>query len=383
MKKFFIVTSVLFGIFLLFFLIYNFLFKHNPFEGRVPNMAVIPNETGSDKEEIGEAKAIANVTDEEAVAPIFDVEDQALLYLVPEEQVLKETFLVTNAPRTVARFSFVPRNIIWSPDRKRALVKKSDTEWALFTREKKGEANEGSPVQMLKPGIESPAWTTLGDKIVYKYYDPASETRTLNLANPDGTDWEMIGETTFQFLEIQAVPKSSLIAFWNWGNAFEETSLSVVGAMGGEAKEIFSKHYGVDYAIAPNGNTILLSNTIEKGGTAVTLATINVKGGNYRNLAVPTLAGKTVWAKNSRVIYYALPGAIPAGSILPNDYYRKPILTADTFWKMDTETNEKSRLVDPADIDRSYDAENLVLDTDETTLFFRNRHDGKIYKINL
>lgn len=382
MKKFFIITSVLFGIFLLFFLIYNFLFKNNPLSGSVPGAVVVSKEKSEEpKKEAMNGKKIAPFTSGEGVAPYFDAQESALFYLVPDEQALKETYLVTNAPRTVTTFSFTPKNIIWSPDGSRALVKKSDTEWALFTRS--GETKNDTPVQMLKPGIESPAWTSLGERIVYKYFDASTGLRTLNIANPDGAEWQEIGQTDIQFLEMKAIPKSSMIAFWNWGNAFEKTSLKTIPAIGGEVREIFSSNYGADYSLSPNGLNFLLSGVVEKGGSPLSLSTINAQGGGYQNLSIPTLVGKTVWSKNSRMIYYALPGALPAGSILPNDYYRKPIRTTDTFWKVDMDTNQKSRIVDPGDIDRSYDAENLVLDTDETTLFFRNRHDGKIYRIIL
>jgi len=378
MKKFFIITAVLFGVLLLFFLIYNFLFVNNALQGKVPNVAVVSNDTppSTPKKETASALKIAVFTSGNSIAPFFDVKDGALWYLAPDEDALKETFVVTGASKTVATFPFTPQNILWSPSGEKALVKKSDTEWALFTRETKN-------IQMLKTGIESPSWTALGDRIVYKYYDPNTKKRTLNIANPDGSDWKMIGETSAQFLEMRAIPKSSLIAYWNRGNAFEKTALNTFSVVGGEPKEIFSTNYGADYTVAPNGNAILMSSSVEKGGSDISMAVINTDGGGYRNLFIPSIVGKAVWSKNSRMIYYALPGDIPRGSILPNDYYRKPILTSDTFWKMDTQTAEASRIVDPTDIDQSYDAESLTLDTDETMLFFRNRRDGKIYRINL
>jgi hypothetical protein len=358
------------------------LFANNPWSGQVPNVAVISNDTEKEetKKQETNTKKIAVFIETESRAPFFDANDTALLYLVPDERMLKEMYVVTNAPRTLAEFSFVPKSILWSPSGDRALVKKSDTEWALFTR---GGASVDSPIRMLKPGIESPTWTTLGDRIVYKYYDASTKTRTLNIANPDGSDWKVIGETDFQFLEMRNVPKSSTVAFWNRGNAFEKTSLKTLSTVGGEAREIFSMNYGADYSFAPNGTDILVSNTTESGSADIAMAILNMNGGGYKNLSIPSFVGKSVWSKNSRFLYYALPGSIPAGSILPNDYYRKPILTADTFWKVDVQTGEKSRIVDPSDIDQSYDAESLTLDTDETLLFFRNRRDGKIYRINL
>ncbi|QQR77404.1 MAG: hypothetical protein IPJ67_04745 [Candidatus Moraniibacteriota bacterium] len=385
MKKFFIITAVLFGVLLLFFLIYNFLFRNNPLDGKVPNVAVIPNEPSASPPKQSDAmkdQKIAPLTDGEGIVPFFDAKDRAVFYLAPDEKALKETFLATGLPKTVVNFPFIPKDIVWSPDGGKALVKKNDTEWALFVRQNEGGSGE-SMVSLLKPGIESPTWTSLGDRIVYKYFDATTKKRTLNIANPDGSDWGMIGETPFQFLEMRPVPKSSMVAVWNRGNAFERTSLKALPIVGGDMREIFSANYGADYLFAPNGTRILVSNSIEKGSSSISLALLNDQGGEYTNLFVPSLVGKAVWSKNSRFVYYALPGSIPAGSILPNDYYRKPILTMDTFWKVDVETGEKSRVVDPNDIDQSYDAENLVLDADETMLFFHNRHDGKIYRINL
>ncbi len=385
MKRLFIITAVLFGVLLLFFLIYNFLFKDNPFNGKVSNIAVIPNESEiptSNQDTVIKNQKIAPSTDGEGISPFFDAKDSSVFYLVPDEKSLKEIFLATGLPKTVTTFPFIPKDIVWSPDGGKALVKKSDTEWALFVRQSEGNTSESS-VSILKSGIESPTWTSLGDRIVYKYFDATTKKRTLNIANPDGSGWEMIGETPFQFLEMRPVPKSPMVAVWNRGNAFERTSLKMLPIVGGDMKEIFSANYGVDYLFSPNGKRILVSNSIEKGSSSISLALLDDQGGGYTNLFVPSLVGKAVWSKNSRFVYYALPGSIPAGSILPNDYYRKPILTTDTFWKMDVETGEKSRVVDPNDIDQSYDAENLVLDADETMLFFHNRHDGKIYRINL
>ncbi len=384
MKKFFIITAVLFGILLLFFLIYNFLFKNNAFNGKVENVAVISNEpeqSASKQSATPKDVKIAAFTDGESLAPFFDAKDKALMFLSPDDKTLKETPLSTGQPKTVATFSFVPKDIVWSPDGNRALVKKSDTEWALFARP---ESGNGDPsISMLKLGIESPAWTSLGDRIVYKYFDAKTKKRTINISNPDGSDWKTIGETPFQFLEMAPVPKSSTVALWNRGDAFEKTSLKILPVVGGDMREIFSSNYGADYRFSPDGSHILVSDSVEKGSSSISIALLNDQGGGYVNLFIPSLVGKAVWSRNSRFVYYALPGSIPAGSILPNDYYRKPILTTDTFWKVDVETGEKSRVVDPNDINQNYDAENLVLDADETALFFRNRYDGKIYRISL
>ena len=378
MKKFFIISSVLFGLFLLFFLIYNFFFQNNAFNGKVPNMAVIAPkaETPTPSAKPSEPRAIEPFTNEAAVSPFFDAKDLALLFLVPDEMMLKEKTVLSGTERTLHTFSFVPKMAVWSPDGGKVLIAESETRWTLYTRETDAAVS-------LKPGVENPIWTRLGDKIVYKFYNPNTKERTLNVADPDGTNWQVIGDAEFQHLGMQTVPESSLVAYWNLGNAFEKTSLKTMLVVGSEPKEVFSKNFGADYLFAPNGQKAVMSSVVQAGGSDISLALINMNGGNYQNLFIPTLVAKAIWSKNSRVLYYALPGDIPAGSILPNDYVGKPILTRDTFWKVDIGTGEKSRIVETNDIDQDYDASSFTLSADETMLFFVNRRDGKMYRINL
>ncbi len=379
MKKFFLVTTSLFVVFLIFFLIYNFFFKNNPFDGKVPAVTIVENPTIEDDRTNDTQKAemiIAPFVEEKASSLSFNTETKSLFFLSPDERALRETPTITGAPRTVITFPFTPQSIVWSPTGKRALVKQSATQWTLFDR-------ETTTLTMLKTGIESPTWTTLGDKIVYKFYDPDTKKRTLTLANPDGSNWKVIGDARFQFLETATIPRSTSIAFWNRGNAFEKTSLSTVSTLDGSPKEIFTTTYGADYRFSPNGEKILTSGTVEKGSSSLSLALMNIGGSGYQNLFIPTLVSKTTWSKSGRTLYYALPGSIPTGSVLPNDYYEKPLLTSDTFWKMDTKTGESSRIVDTADITQSFDAQDFTLDDEESTLFFVNRRDNKIYRIRL
>ena len=379
MKKFFIVLTSLFFVFLVFFLIYNFFFKNNPFEGKVsPGGSNTRVEFGKDegptkKESI---EKITALTEQEVTLPVLDADSRSVLYVSKDERAVKQRFLLEETVKTLIEFPFPPRGIVWSNARDKALVEKEPSEWFLLVRESK-------ELLPLPEGIEFPAWTTLGDRIIYHYTDLGTGERTVNIAAPDGTGWEKIGTTPFDRLTISAVPQSARIAFWNAPNAFEKTSLHVFSAMATEPTEVFSGMYGTDYLFSPRGGETLVSGVTQSEGTVLTLGLIDLDGSNYRNLFIPSLVGKAVWSRNGRFVYYALPGTLPQGSILPNDYYEKPILTADTFWKVDVETGEKSRVVDTKDIIQSFDAESLMIDAEETSLFFRNRRDGKLYRVSL
>lgn len=378
MRLFFIITSFLFGIAILLFLVYNFAFKDSPFQASVPGTAVVQQDNKANTGNASPASedAISVFSDEEVLSPFIDEDDRAILYLAPNSRELKEKFIDTAIDRTLDIFSFTPRKALWSLDGSRALIEKNSTEWILYIRDTKEQVP-------LKLGIESPTWTALGDRIAYKYFDPSRNTRTLNTSDPNGLNWNIIGETSFRNLSLVSIPKSSLIAFWNRGNAFERTSLKTLPISGGDPTSVFSENYGTDYLFSPDGLRILESGTREKGSSAITLAILNNAGGNYRNLNIPTFVMKATWSKNSRIVFYSLPGSIPSGSVLPNDYFEKKLLTSDTFWQVDTETGETKRLIDPNDIRESYDAANLLLSPDEDQLFFINRRDGKLYRIRL
>jgi hypothetical protein len=387
MKKIFIISCILLGTALLFLVIYNVAFRSNPYDpraGREEGVEIenLPREDSSDvRTDIAspEEAAIEAVTQEKAVMPTFRASAGSILYFSSADAALKEVSVPGFAVRKVMDLAGAPLQAVWSPDSGRALVEMAaggETRWHML------DVAAGSDVP-LKPGIESPAWSNLGDKIVYKYYDAKTQERTLNVANPDGTDWRVLADVPFKRMRTAPLPKSSLIAFWNEGDAFEETSLRLLPITGGEATTAFSGQFGGDYRFSPDGQRIAASLSNKKGGSGLMLALLNNKGGELQNLFVPTLASKVAWSADGETLYYALPGALPEGSVLPNDYYLKPLSTQDTFWKMDMETGKKERVVDLSSLGQGYDAARLFLDPEDDYLFFVNRTDGKLYRIRL
>jgi hypothetical protein len=146
---------------------------------------------------------------------------------------------------------------------------------------------------------------------------------------------------------------------------------------------LLDKKYGADYLWAPNGKQILLSTVGSRASADTSLSLINENGGELKNLALPTLVSKAAWAKDSKTLYYALPGDIPSESVLPNDYYQKPLYSKDTFWKIDTETGQKSRLLELSEATAALDSTNFFLSSKEDYLFFIDRKTNRLYRIEL
>ncbi|MEI7749733.1 MAG: hypothetical protein WCJ25_01910 [Candidatus Moraniibacteriota bacterium] len=379
MKRIFIISASLFGVTLLFLGVYNLAFRSNPSNPTVDAKKQAESKQVADKlfTENAKVSAISPVTDVPVYGPVA-IDDSHITYF--NNRSLKRASLGGGGEEVLIKD--LPGKIlqaIWSPDKTKALVlfgTDSGEQWFLLT------LTDGS-VKPLKPGIASPTWSNLSERIFYLYSDPSGKKTEIDSAKPDGTDWKTLSPIAIRNAVLAAVPSSATLSFWNAPSAFEETSLSTVPVSGGDTTKIFSGKFGTDYSWSPDGTKILISNTISKGGSEVRLGIANQNGGEFRTVQAPTIISKTVWSKDGKTVYYALPLSIPENAVLPNDYFSRPIHTQDSFWKMDVTTGKSDRLVDPSKIDGGYDSIDLFLDQNETYLYFTDRTSGKLYRIQL
>src|SRR6185369_12833809 len=235
----------------------------------------------------------------------------------------------------------------------------------------------------LKPEISRLSWDNLGEKIYYQYTDPATGMRTLNISNPDGSDWKKLADLGNKEVFIASVPESSMISFWNKPLAADASLIEMVSSTGEFRKTLFSVKFGADFLWSPNGQAALFSAGDEKNSHSPLLYEVQAKDGQVKSLGVPTFVSKTVWSKDGKTVYYALPGALPENAIVPDDYFSKPLYTKDTFWKMDTETGKKTRLIDLAESSQNLDSTSLFLSPNEDALFFTDRQTQKLHRIDL
>lgn len=381
MKKFFYVSVFLFVLTLLFLGVYNFAFVKNP---NNPVADKVKKEVAKEAASADLAKAIqedAALVKEATDEPVIGagvIDENTLAYFSGDGK-LKQVTLGGGAEETIVdSLPGKPVRALWSPAGEKALVlleQDGVSRWYLADA-------LGRTVVSLKAEISSPTWTSLGDRIFYLYTDAVTRRTALNSAKPDGSDWKELVPVASKDLFLSAIPKSASVAFWNRPNAFEETNLSSFTPSGSGAKKLLSGKFGADYLWSPSGDRLLVSATLTKGGSEIGLNIANANGGEFHTVQVPTFVQKAAWAKDGKTLYYALPLLIPSGAILPNDYFGKSIHTTDSFWKMDVETGKKDRIIGNEEMaGKDFDSMDLFLSPDERYLFFTNRNDGHLYRI--
>lgn len=380
LKKIFFFSLFILFLSLLFWGIYTLSFKKT----ELPKKTIIPlnNSTSPDLSKIPAVSSakISLASDEPVISPTLSNAGDKIWYFGTSGE-LKETDLVGSVSKKLSEKKIISLiSGFWSPDKSKILLKtnKDSLESYFLLFDVKNDQ-----LTMLNKSITEISWQAVSSKIIYKYLDSANKKSSLNVSDADGKNWKKILDLPHNKISFAQIPRSGLISFWNNGDAYYPTAFQTVSLLGEDTKSLYKDSFGADYLWDNSGSHVLVSQTDVKGGTKIQLGVMNYNGGEYKNLGLPTFVSKCVWSKDNKTIFCALPGDIPDNSILPNDYKTGKFTTADTFWKIDTATGEKSRLVETSEISGTFDASEFFLNTDESLLFFVNKIDKKLYKIAL
>ena len=381
LKKIFFASLFIFFISLLFWGIYTISFKKAFFNDSADNkiLSSDPNLNINTKSpEVVNAK-IAPVSEEPVISPVLSLDENNILYYSTSGE-LKETDLIGSTTKKISDKKITSLlSATWSPDKSKALLKTNAKGYEYFLL----FDAQSQKITTLNNNINATTWLGTSDKIIYKYFDPAKRKSSLNISDPNGENWKKIADLPHDKISFFQVPRSGLVSFWNNGDAYYPTALQSISLLGENLKSLYQSGFGADYLWDSIGSHALVSQTDAKGGTKMQLGIINYNGGEYKNLGLPTFVSKCAWSKDNKTIYCALPGNIPDNAILPNDYKTEKFKTSDTFWKINTETGEKERIVKTDDIAEAYDVSRPFLNSDESLLFFVNKNNGKLYKISL
>ena len=369
-KKIFIISATILGILLVFLGIYQLNFKSDTSSQPVADSQ--NSNTQKDLVNTSNQAKITLISDKLAKYPFVDFEGAHIQYYSPETASISQMNLDgTGGMKLFIKNVAGLTGLVWAPTGSRAILK-FDRGYEYYNRD------NGTSVPIKT--MDTVFWQNV-NKIFYKYYDPKTKERSLNIANPDGSDWLKISDIDFARVDIAPIPKSGMVSLWNSSNALQETNLESIPIAGGDKKILFSGKFGADYLWNGSGDRILISHSDQKGGSKIQLAVANGQGGEYQNLNVSTFVSKCVWSSDNVTVFCAVPTDLPATAVLPNDYWSGKIQTKDAFFKINTKTGEKTSLISPTKIPTDIDASNLSINAQDNILIFLNKLDSKLYKL--
>jgi hypothetical protein len=235
------------------------------------------------------------------------------------------------------------------------------TSWSYFNHLTAGYTD-------LPSQVESVDWMPTGDKIIYVWLDNGKST--LNIGNPDSTNYQTLADMWENDDQIHVSPDGSQVLYFETQNTGNNNPINSVTSDGKVWKTLVPSGQNFGVLWSPDSQKFLFGKK-DPVTQNYQLWENDLTSGEVKNLGLFTTVDKAVWDKDSKTIYAAVPSS---GNIGPNS------LTQDSFFRMDTSTLDKKQYQSSGS---PIDGRDLFLNSTGDKLFFRNAQDGGLYYLDL
>ena len=134
---------------------------------------------------------------------------------------------------------------------------------------------------------------------------------------------------------------------------------------------------GLTTLVSPNGKLVLY------GNNTLSLNVYNIDTKETTPLGLRTLPEKCVWTKASDTIYCSVPKSASQDGY-PDVWYRGEVSFDDSIWSIDTTSGNTTMVSDLSAVGgETIDGIKLALDDAENNLFFVNKNNSYLWKLNL
>ncbi|OGY45006.1 MAG: hypothetical protein A3A24_03120 [Candidatus Buchananbacteria bacterium RIFCSPLOWO2_01_FULL_46_12] len=219
-------------------------------------------------------------------------------------------------------------------------------------------------------------------QLVLKSMGQTRENRWLAVSNADGSGAkkiELLGEKDATVYPSWS-PNDQIIAMYTEDKDLDQQNLFFVGLNQENFKLAIIEGRGFEPQWSPEGDKLLYSTYSSDNGYRPSLSIMSAQGDsigqNRRSLKLDTWAEKCNFFDNDTV-YCAVPQSLEEGAGI----YKDQMDSAPTdIYKIDLQTGFKSKVATP---DGNHNIQNLTVSSDGRYLYFVDKNDGRLFKINL
>jgi len=202
---------------------------------------------------------------------------------------------------------------------------------------------------------------------------------------------EMIGTTlnllTNKKIQIFDSPFTEWLSWWPNSNMITLSTKPSVGipgyvykidSTGKNMSQVFGGVAGLTTLGSPDGKSILYSDD------KLLLSIYQTDTRNSEVLGIKTLPEKCVWGKSGDALYCSVPKSIGTAPY-PDSWYQGEVSFDDQLWKIDVKTGNGTLLLNLATATEGeeIDGIKLSLDENENYLFFVNKKDSFLWRLDL
>lgn len=267
------------------------------------------------------------------------------------------------------------QNITWSGTQNKAVLEYPDGANTVYDFDTNKQVTLPSHWQDFE-------FSPQGKRLVMKSVGLDVNNRWLAIANDDGSQVKAIesignnGDTVYPSWS----PNNQTIAMYTQGVGFDQQEVFFVGLNGENFKSTIVEGRGFQPKWAPSGDRLLYSVYSSKDNLNPNLWIVSAQGdtigSNRKSLNVATWAEKCVFA-NANDLYCAVPESLPEGSGLFPELANS---SKDNLYKINTITGQKKLIAVP---DGSYNISNIIIATDESSLYFTDKKSEGTFEVRL
>ncbi|MDP3784567.1 MAG: hypothetical protein Q8R12_00595 [bacterium] len=225
----------------------------------------------------------------------------------------------------------------------------------------------------LSPDIKDITFSPQGDRIAYVL--ASKDESSIITATSDNKSQRVIFKSPFRNWRIYW-PEENNIYLVNAPSAFNDGFLYRRNLATGAFEKLLGPKLGL--AISTNDREVVFSESDRDNQTIVS-SFLNVGTRKIKPASLKIIPEKCVWSKlDKNALFCALPVPFPP-TIHPDDWYQGKISFSDILIKINT-TNLTAASFD---LEEGPDTINLFLSPDEKNLFYLNRRDGSLWRVNL
>lgn len=266
-------------------------------------------------------------------------------------------------------------NVTWSPGKDKAILEYPDGRKILYNFSTEKQASIPSHWEDFS---FSPDSTKLTSKSIG--LDPSNSW--LVISNDDGSKAKAIEEIGLNHPSVYPnwSPSQQIVGVYTQGLDFNRQEVFFIGQNQENFKSTIIEGRGLEFQWSSEGDRLLYSVWNSDDGLRPRLWIVNAStdsiGTKRTNLNIATWSNKCSFATNSE-IYCAVPESLPEGAgLFPEvaDDIR------DLIYKIDLKTGAKKLLAIP---DGEFSIGQIMVPSDQKTLFFTNKKSNELYKIDL
>lgn len=322
------------------------------------------------------------IIEQEVMEPTLSPDRQSILYYDPNEGEFFVADLDGNNQRSVTSQALSNVwDVDWSKNKDKAIV--------VFSE------NEGKDKQYMYLDLRTQTTNLYDDKfqavtlspddnkIAYLFNDEENGITNISVANPDGSEFESLFSFPDPSVDINWFD-NDYMELKTQSSAFTEGKVVIADTEGETMRVVVGEKYAVDTLESPDSSKIIYTESDLKNPREVTLMVKDIQGFlEPKYLGVNTLVDKCAWASDNVTVYCGVPDFHIPKYVMPNDYYNGKFITTDSFYRINTETQETEMIARSDSFEDLYDVYSPYMSSDGKVFYFTSRTDNQLHALTI